>query len=355
MRTEVRLSQSTNSVNQRPLFNLDALEPLPSRGRLDVETESFLDGYREHYRGVRSDGAVRGEISQLRSVVREASRLGRVVTLPEAVADAAILSAVLTTPAKRPSATTALIRLGAINAALRLHFGDDEGRRRIDELDRALPRCAGAEWHQSGVVIAGERKRRRPQSPTIEPDDLRRIVDAAAKGGRSPRALRDRLLVAMHCFSGLEAVEIRLLRWSDLRWESEADSWSAAVIRCGRSTRLAIFGVAASLLIRQRLEVPAASEHVFSNSRGGPLTERQMRRIVLGACSCAGFPRAARNTLLSACAAFLSAAGLRDHDVAIVLGIEDMRTINRLLKPHQRLAAQRDVPRLESYDDLRTT
>ena len=191
------------------------------------------------------------------------------------------------------------------------------------------------------MVLAGDKSRRRAQSPTIEPEDLWRIVGAAAKGERAPRALRDRVLVAMHCFSGLEAIEIRLLRWSDLRWESEAESWSAAVIRSGRSTTLAIFGVAASLLIRHRLEVPAASEHVFSNSRGEPLTERQARRIVLDACATAGFPHAARSTLLSAAAAYLSTAGLRDHDLAVVLGVTDMRTINRLLKPHQRLNAQR--------------
>ena len=216
-----------------------------------------------------------------------------------------------------------------------MHFGDNEGRRQIDDLDEALPRRAGAEWYQSGVVLAGERKRRRPQSPTVEPDDLRRIVDAAAAGRR--------LLVAVQCFSGLDAREIRLLRWSDLRWESEAESWSVAVDRRGKRIQLAIFGPAASLLIRQRFEISAESEYVFANSRGEPLTERQARRIVLNACTTAGFPHAARSTLLSAAAAFLSGAGLRDHDLAIVLGITDMRTINRLLKPHLTLAAQRRV------------
>ena len=66
-----------------------------------------------------------------------------------------------------------------------------------------------------------------------------------------------------------------------------------------------------------------------------------MRRIVLGACSAARFPNAARSALLSASAAYLLGAGFRDHEVAIVLGIADMRTINKLLGPHQRLAAQR--------------
>ena len=52
-------------------------------------------------------------------------------------------------------------------------------------------------------------------------------------------------------------------------------------------------------------------------------------------------PGGARSTLRSAAAAYLSDAGLRDHDVAVALGIADMRTLNRLLRPHQRLQAQR--------------
>ena len=334
-------------MNQRPLFDLDAIDPLPKRGRLDLESEAFLARYREHYSGVRSDDAIRGEISQLRSAVREVARQGRGVSLREALSDISALAGVLTAPAKTPSESTALIRLGAINAALLLSFGEEEGRARINQLDRMLPQRTGVEWYQSGVILAGERKRRRAQSPTIEPEDLRRVIDAAGLGKREERALRDQLLVAVECYSGLEAGEIRLLRWSDLRWETEAESWSVAVERAGRRTRLAVFGVAASLLIRHRLEVSATSEYVFSNSRGEPLAARQARRIVLDACAAAGFPHAARSTLLSAAAEYLSVAGLRDHDLAVVLGVTDMRTINRLLKPHQRLAAQRSARRVQ--------
>lgn len=333
-------------MSQRRLFDLGALDAVPSSGRLDAESETFLERYAKHYRGVRSDGAIRGEVSQLRSVVREAARQGCGRTLAQVLSDTSALAAVLTMPSRRPSSTTAMIRLGAINAALFLRFGDEEGRRQIEALDEALPRRAGAEWYRSGVVLAGERKRRRPQSPTVEPDDLRRIIDAAAAGRRAATALRDCLLVAVQCFSGLDAGEIRLLRWSDLRWESEAESWSVSVIRRGERTHLAIFGPAASLLIRRRLEAPAASEYVFSNSRGDPLTARQARRIVLNACTKAGFPHASRSTLVSAAAAYLTTEGFRDHELAIVLGVSDMRTVNRLLRPHQVLDAQRRAPRL---------
>ena len=334
---------------QRTLFDLDPPER-PTASRLDAESEAFLVRYREQHGRDRSGGAVRGEVSQLRSVVREAGRRGRGNTLSEVLARPAALAEVLTSPVKRPSATTALIRLGAIHAALLLMFGDDDGRRRIDDLDQMLPRRDGTDWCQSGVILAGERSRRRAQSPTIEPSDLRRIVAAAGAGPRSARARRDRLLVAVHCSSGLAAGEIRSLRWSAVRWEPAGEAWSVAVERAGSSVRLAIFGSAASLMIRHRLEAQASDEYVFHNARGEPLTERQARRIVLAACSASGFPHAARSTLRSASAAYLSDAGLRDHEVAVALGIADMRTLNRLLRPHQRLQAQRRAPRPPPVD-----
>ena len=227
-------------MRQPTLFDLDPLGPHPKRGRLDADSEAFLARYRGHYRRDRSDGAVRGEVSQLRTVAREAESRGEGNTLPEVLADISTLAKVLTTPAKRPAATTALIRLGAINAALVLLFGNEEGRRRIDELDRALPRRAATEWYQSGVILAGERSRRRAQSPSVEPSDLMRIVEAAGAGKRGSRSLRDRLLVATHCYSGLDAGEIRSLHWSDLRWEPEGEAWSVGVERGERRTRLAI-------------------------------------------------------------------------------------------------------------------
>ena len=315
-------------MRQSTLFDLDPPDPYPKRGRLDADSEAFLARYRGHYSRVRSDGTVRGEVSQLRTVAREAESRGKGNTLPEALADISTLAKVLTSPAKRPAATTALIRLAAVNAALLLLFGNEEGRRRIDELDRALPRGAATDWYQSGVIVAGERLRRRAQSPTVEASDLMRIVEAAGAGKRGSRSLRDRLLVATHCYSGLDAGEIRSLHGSDLQWEPEGEAWSVGVERGGRRTRLAIFGPAASLMIRHRLEVQPSDEFVFANARGEPLTERQVRRIVLGACSASGFPSAARSTLLSAAAAYLSGAGFSDHEVAIALGIADLRTIN---------------------------
>ena len=325
---------------------LELLEPVQGdrrRRRLDDESEAILAGYVATYARERSAAAVRGEVSQLRSVVRESAALGGPRTLAAVLATIGSIVRVLTVPRHVPSASTASRRWRAIQAALVHVYGPVDGRSRIDALDAALPRGPGAEWYQTRVALAGSTRRRRPRSPTIAPSDLARIVEAAGLAKPEPRSLRDRTLMAVHCFSGLTASEIRLLRWADLRWESEHETWSAIVRRPRWRTRLAIFGPASSLLIRLRLAAVGKAEYVLANARGEPLADRQVRRIVLGACTAAGFPFADRNTLLSAAAAYLSDHEFTDHQIAIALGVTDLRTIDRRLKRHRALRAQREL------------
>jgi len=78
------------------------------------------------------------------------------------------------------------------------------------------------------------------------------------------------------------------LRWSELRWESDAEVWSTPIAREGKRGRAVIFGPAASLMVRLRLRAKSTDKYVFSNARGETLTERQVRRIVLAACAVAG-------------------------------------------------------------------
>lgn len=314
----------------------------PQRGRLDPQSEAFLEQYVLRYQRDRSVDTVRGERSQLRTVAREAQRNGSNGGLGQILSDPAVLARVLTSPAKPLSASTAFIRLGAINAALLLRFGDQEGQRRIDALDASLPKRTGTDWWESGVVLAGHPSRRRAQSPTIEPADLAVIVARAGDGKRHIRVVRDRALVATHCFSGLRTGEIRTLRWDQLVWEPGAESYAVRLPRQGVQVKLPIFGPAAALLARWRL-LTTAQTYVFSNPSGEPFTRRQVRRIVQSACQSAGFGNADSATLTSAAAAYLSSFGVRDHEIAMALGIRDMRTVNRLLRPHQRLQAQRSV------------
>lgn len=331
-------------MSQQPsLFDLRAAPPA-RRGRLDAESEAFLARYMRAYSGERSAGAVRGEASQLRSVARESAGLGGVGSLPAALEDTRTLVRVLTAPTARPSASTAARRLGAIAAAMLLAWGEKEGLRRVEHLDSRLPRRGRIDWYESGVALAGDTKRRRPTGPTIEPADLARIVEAA---GRGHHALRDRAFVATTCFSGLTSEEVRTLDWQRLRWESAVETWTVFVVRGSSRTRLPIFGTAVSLLARLRLVVPADSTAVFAGPRGEPITERQARRIVQGACARAGFPLASRADLLSAVTAHLSGEGLTEHQIAIALGVAAVGTIDRRLERHRALDAQRRIVRRE--------
>ena len=136
------------------------------------------------------------------------------------------------------------------------------------------------------------------------------------------------------------------LIWANLRWEQDLEGWSASVERGGRRTRLSIFGPGATALIRLKAtfsDDPHMSVWVFPGPRNGPLTTRQIRKIVLAACAAVGFPRADRTTLISALAAHLHTLGLTDHEIAIAIGKQDLRTVDRLLAPHVALAGQRKV------------
>ncbi|MDA1003258.1 MAG: hypothetical protein O3B31_07900 [Chloroflexi bacterium] len=205
-----------------------------------------------------------------------------------------------------------------------------------------MPSKDRSDWYESGVVLAGDTKRRRPTSPTIEPPDLARVIEAADKGRHS---LRDRAFVGTLCFSGLMVEEARTLTWRGLRWEPDAETWSAPVERGGHRTRLSIFGAAIPLLARLRFDSSPTADAVFAGPRGEPLTERQVRRIVRDACASVGFPLASRSDLLSAVTAYLSDQGFTEHQIAIALGVATVGTIDRRLERHRALDAQRRIAR----------
>ena len=315
--------------------------------RLDPASEALLARYAADGGRLRDSRTVRAEVSQLRSLVRLSTAGGGPRTLRALLDDLPTLTHVLTAPGRPLAASTGRRRLRAAQRALLLEVPPPEGRRRQDRLHALLPKRPTRGWHEDGVVVAGVRRRRRPRSVTIEPADLARIVEAAGRGKTAPRALRDRAVVAVHCFSGLRVREIRTLAWSQLSWESEFEGWMAAVERGDQATSLPVVGVAAPLLARLRLEAVAgaAGRFVFlKEHQAAPLTERQIRRIVQHAGAEAGFPRAHRTDLLSACAAWLQAQPhLSDREVARVLGLSDLRSVDRLLRRHKAIEWQREA------------
>ena len=306
--------------------------------RLDDASEALLARYGAQYAGERSAGAVRGEISQLRTVTREGQLGEGLLGLDQVLSSRPCLVRVLTHPAIRPSATTASRRLAAIQRGIALLFGPEEGNLRIAELQASLPQSDLIDWYQSGVAIAGDTKRRRHTRPTISPQELLGIVQSVPSL-RHP--LRDRTIVAVHCFSGLTVEEIRTLAWKALQWEQQLETWSAVVERHGERTRLPIFGPAGSLLAQLRLQASPEPGTVFANARGESLTAVQLRRIVVSATSAAGFHNATRSELHAATSALLHQAGFTEHEISIALGTRTVATIDRRLARHLALEAQR--------------
>jgi integrase len=216
-------------------------------------------------------------------------------------------------------------------------------------LDRLLPARSRRDWHSAGTIVAGTRSRRRPLSPTLEPADLERIVGAAA-ARTALRALRDWALVALHCYSGLQPDEVVTLRWSQVTVDPESEGMSILLRRGGHWLRLLVAGpaVAPLLALRWHAQVSvdaSAEQYVFRSCVAGEqaLTNRAAREVVRRACKRAGFPLATATDLRAAFAWWLRARGLSDHETAVVLGLHQVRSLDRLLSRHRALDAQRRV------------
>jgi integrase len=341
---------------QLPLFDSEeALRPSrPERGVLDAASEGLLrafaqarDAERAHPRSVARD------LSQLRALVRASREVGGPDRLETLVTEVRALAWVLReppTPIARSTGRARLIAAQRFIAFVRRRQGCDPSAD-LARLDMLLPRRKTTGWHDAGTMIGGTPTRVRRRGPTLDAADLRRLVDAAGMGeGR--HAGRDRALVALQCFSGLRIEEIVRLRWEDLTTELTATGYyglTAAIVRKDRYLRLPLPGPAAEML--------AALAESLGGSIGtltgpvlrasGPLEHalsyRTARDILRAACRRAGLPPVETVELRAACAHWLCTQGLSIHEVAAVLGIARVRTVDRLLQRHAALDAQRCV------------
>jgi integrase len=214
-----------------------------------------------------------------------------------------------------------------------------------------LPSKSVTSWHSSGTLVAGTRHRRRQRGPTLGTQDLHRILYASAEV-QDRYATRNRALVGLHCFSGLRPEEIVALMWDHVNVEGlEADSYtlSVSVRRQRTSLKLPLPRQSAEPLV-----VLASSHGETIRSLTGPvfrphnesrqsLSYRTARDILKSSCRRAGFPAVDAVELRAAYAHWLRVQGLSDHEVAAVLGLEKVRSVDRLLNRHHALDAQRRV------------
>jgi integrase len=343
-------------VKQLALFSSDAGSAIATDGSLrpDDDSEHLLATFQDarvtegaHLRSARR------EAGQLRALLREAGAINPASTLRTLFADPDLLARLLREPVTMISRSTGRVRLLAAQRFIRT-VGPMLGRDPATDLaalDMLLPTRRSTGWHTTGALVAGTPGRRRRRGPTLDAADLRRIVDAAGTEG-SGQSLRDRALAALHCFSGLRPEEIVRLCWEDLAPELTVSGHyglTAAVVRGGRRLTLLLPEPAAdevtSLARATGGTVESQTGPVFQ-ARGAPgrrLSYRAARDVLQDAFLRAGLPSVESIALRAACAHWLRSQRLSDHEVAAVLGLARVRSVDRLLRHHAALDAQRVV------------
>jgi len=150
----------------------------------------------------------------------------------------------------------------------------------------------------------------------------------------------------------LRAEEIVMLRWEDLATELTATGYfglTVTVNRAGRRVNLPLPGPAAeaveSLAAMRGSSIESLTGPVLC-ARGAAVDQfsyRAARDVLQRACCQAGLPSMTSSSLRSACAHWLRTQGLADHEIAAVLGLARVRSVDRLLRHHTALDAQRIV------------
>ncbi len=294
------------------------------------------------------------EVSQLRSLARDAGLHGGTSAVAVLASDMGLVARLLLDPAKPIARATARARLVAVQRFLVVVspiLGLDSATQ-LAQLDRLLPSARSSGWHDAGTMVAGEVGRRRQLRPTLDAVDLERIVEMAGTPETKAHAQRNRALVALTCFSGLRPEEIVALRWEHLSLESARTAPFGLTINAARRGRQVLIPVPsiatltlAALADSLTSEPARLSGPVFRarSQTGRPLGYRTIRAVVCEACRRAGFPGTEAADLRSAFGWWLKAKGLSDHEVAEVLGLARVRSVDRLLRRHMELQAQRRV------------
>lgn len=342
-----------NIVEQLPLaLPVDPPHP-PRRKSSDLACQAWLAFFSDtrHAEGAHPRSVER-EVSQIRSLAREAEEAGHPCGLAALVADPKVIAHVLLEPKRQISRSTGRARLIAVQRFIRaiVAASGHEEAEVLRRLDALLPARPADKWHAAGTQVAGLMGRR-SLGPTLDGSDLMRIVGHPVQAGSPPIALRNRALVAVACFSGLRAEEIAALRWEDLDregTESGRHGLTARVRRNEAHRRLPVLGPApdalAALKDRRGTDGPRSGPVFWRQGRPGrALSYRSVRAIVCDACRRAGFGPVEQIELRAAFAWWLKVHGLSDHEAAAALGLVRVRSLDRLLDRHRELQAQRNV------------
>jgi integrase len=160
-------------------------------------------------------------------------------------------------------------------------------------------------------------------------------------------------LVALHCFSRLHPEEIVRLQWEDVSADysvlDDTRRFTVRAQRNGRNLWLPLIPPASEAITSPTTSVAWQSHPPYGllfarrNGDGRPLRYGAARNVLREACQQAGLPVVEAIDLRAAFAHGLRMRGLSDHEVTAVLGLTQVRSLDRLPRRHMALDAQRKV------------
>jgi integrase len=264
-----------------------------------------------------------------------------------------VVAALLARPGPNISASTTGSRLVAVHRFIKYRapeLGLDASAT-IRQLDDLLPRQETDSWFLPGTLLGGGRDRRRPRHPSLDVEDLHRLLGAATNSD-GYRAARDRALVAALIFTGLRPSDVARLRWEQFSLVLTPGGHvrrAVDVERGGRPLRLPIYSPAAEAFdaleeVAEGLGIGREGP-VFRRSPrvNSPLAARAIRDIFVAACSRAGLTPPEFAEVRSTTAWWLLSSGASEPAAMAALGLKDARALDKLVAPHRALSAQRRV------------
>jgi integrase len=314
-----------------------------------IKREAVLDIYRFAVRHLETEeglspGQADKQIRHLRWLLRQSMSLGGPANLVELSEQPDLCARILREPGGASHDQVSRCHQ-ALADFLRLTFDADLAGQRLEAIEVQLIARRIKGWYQAERV-AGGRRTREESRRLMFGTDLLALTEAAGEEKSGERALRDRCLVALLCWSGLRTGEIVSLLWEQMLWEDpRPDDPFTAWVRCsrdGRQLTVPVHRRAAEPLallyaMTKRIMNRQPEGRVFRTLRGpyAPLGYRSLREILDEALAKREL-RATRGDLLAAFADYLMAAhGCTVPDLATILGYKQAESVQGLLRSHR--------------------
>jgi site-specific recombinase XerC len=299
---------------------------------------TFFETSRSQEGGAAS--TIKSETSQLRSLTREARRVG--LNLRQLIEDPSAAVRAIESGGAGVTKTTIHTRIRAYQRLCLYVNGDFAGRATLDRFLEEMPRQRSMGWHDAGISVPGSRKLSANRSPTPDAEALDSILDVGAA-----KSKLDGAIAGLACFSGLQLDEMCELRWRDIRWQDE-DGVSYCEVRITRHSRktsfLVVFGGAKALLSHALASGLEKDAYLFAGRVSGEhVSVGALKNRLREVCRSAGWPDVSRTQLMAALVGYIRQRGGDDEAIRLILGKRRVATIDRLSRQSIAIAAQLEI------------